>query len=440
MFRLLYERVFVYDWVMVSAAVRRLRDAIDGLAADEIAGSQGADVAALWRELSRLDAQLARRLVEFDRSMEWSVEGARSCAGWLAAHVRCATGEAQHRVKVARQVAAMPVARAAWEAGAVGTRHVDALTTVRKAADADGEFAVFEPVLVDVAEQGRPEDVTNVGKQWRDALDSHLDRDGRRIREHELRGARFSRTLDGAGFLEARFDTEGAEIIATGLDRSYERAHQTGDPRSPAQQRSDAIVEIFQHYLDGQPRGSNRPHVIAVGDAATYSGEAVGLCETLRGHRLHPETMRRWSCDSFLQRALVDADGVVLDLGRATRSFTPDQYRAMVVRDGGCRWPSCDAGPDQCEGHHLDHAATGGPTDLDNGILACRGPGGHHRNLHEGGSTVTGDPNGELTFRDPDGNLIGTSRPRRPPKRIPTRTGNDLERVRQRVEALKRAA
>ena len=66
---------------MVSGAVGRLRDAIDGLAADEVCGSQGADVAALWRELGRLEAQLARRLGEFDRSLEWSVEGARSCAG-----------------------------------------------------------------------------------------------------------------------------------------------------------------------------------------------------------------------------------------------------------------------------------------------------------------------------------------------------------------------
>src|SRR4051812_40498518 len=99
-------------------------EAIDALAADEVFGPQRDDLAALWRELSRLEAQLARRLAAFDRSVEWSVDGAHSAAGWLVAKTRCATGEAQHRVKVARQTAHMPIAAAAWESGAVGSRHV----------------------------------------------------------------------------------------------------------------------------------------------------------------------------------------------------------------------------------------------------------------------------------------------------------------------------
>jgi hypothetical protein len=422
---------------MTSVVIERLREVVGELAAEAVCGaSQRDEVAALWVEMTRLDAQFARRLAELDRSAEWSVDGARSAAGWLAANVRAASGEAHHRVKIARQTAAMPVASTAWERGEIGSRHVDALARVRSAANADAEFAVFEPTLTDVARQGRPEDVANVGAQWRDALESHLGRDGaeHRDRGHEQRGVHFSRSLDGVGVIDGTFDVEGAETIERGLNRSYERAHAAGDPRSPAQQRADAMVEIFRHYLDGRPRGTNRPHLMLLADTATLSGEAVGTCETLSGYRLHPGTLRRLACDAIIQRVVLDTDGVPLEMGRATRTFTSDQYRAIMVRDGGCRWPRCDARPDDCEAHHGDFWEHGGLTDIANGIAHCRGS-GHHRMLHEGGYTVTGDPNGELTYWDPDGNVYGTSRPRKAPPPILTRAGTEIERARQRALA-----
>ena len=213
-------------------------------------------------------------------------------------------------------------------------------------------------------------------------------------------------------------------------DRCYERNHQADDPRTPAQQRADAIVDIFQHYLDHQDRGVNRPHLIVVVDGATLAGEAVGRCETISGYQLHPESARRLACDAFIQRIVLDSNGVPLDMGRATRTFTPDQYRAIMVRDGGCRMPGCDAGPEDCQAHHATtYWEDGGLTDLAVGLALCRGA-GHHRLIHEGGWTITGDPNGEVTFHDPDGNARGSTRPRNPPKPILTRAGRDVARAR----------
>ncbi|HEX4491148.1 MAG TPA: DUF222 domain-containing protein [Acidimicrobiia bacterium] len=423
---------------MVSRAVERLREAIDELAAEDVDGlSQRAVLADLWRELARLDAQFARRLAELDVAAEWSVDGARSAAGWLAAHTRATSGEAHHRVKVARQIAAMPIARMAWERGAIGTSHVAALTKVRSAAGADAPFAVFEPQLVDVACAGRPDDVANVGKQWRDALDNDLDRDGANDCDvdHDRRAVRFSRTVGGVGVLDGTFDTEDAEIIEKALKRSYVRAHAAGDPRTPAQQRSDAMAEIFRHYLDDQPRGTNRPHVIYVVGVDTLSGEAVGLCGTLDGNRVSPETLLRIACDSISEILVVDAKGVPLAMGRTTRTFTPSQYRSIMARDGGCRFPECAARPDDCEAHHARFFEHGGATDVDNGFAACKGR-GHHRLIHEGGWTVTGDPNGELSFYDPDGRLRGTTTPRTHPPPILTQAGRDRERTRERVRQL----
>ena len=420
-------------------AVEQLRAVIDQLSQADIVGApQRDDLVGLWREMARLEAQFARRVAELDTSVEWSVDGSRSAAGWLIANLRVASGEAHHRVKVARQTAQMPITNAAWQKGAISSRHVDALTRVRHGAKADAEFAVFERVLVDVARSGRPEDVANVGHQWRDALDNDRDRDGsgRRCRDHDPQRANYSRSIAGLGFLNATFDTEDAELADTALRHSYERNHRADDPRSPDRQRADAIADIFRHYLDRQPRGTNRPHLLITVDPATLAGEAVGCCETISGYRLSPETARRLACDAIIQRIVVDSEGVPLDLGRATRTFTPDQYRAIMLRDGGCRMPGCDAGPRDCEAHHaMTHWEAGGLTDLGNGLAVCRGS-GHHRLVHEGGWTITGDPNGEITFHDPDGNPRGSSRPRRRPPPIPTRIGTEITQAHGRVRDL----
>jgi len=263
---------------MEAGVTERLRSAVNELLAADIVGvSQRDELVAVWRELTRLKAHLTRQIGELDTSVEWSVDGSRSTAGWLVANLRMASGEAHHRVKVARQMAHMPDANAVWQEGRITSRHVDARVKVRHGANADGEFAKFEAALVDVALTGRPEDVANVGRRWRDALDDHLDRDGseptkKHDTDHDRRRADFSRTIHGIGILDGTFDTEGAEIIDTAIDHRYERNHQANDPRTPAQQRADAIVDIFAHYLDHQHRGANRPHLVVAVDDATLAG------------------------------------------------------------------------------------------------------------------------------------------------------------------------
>lgn len=110
-----------------------------------------------------------------------------------------------------------------------------------------------------------------------------------------------------------------------------------------------------------------------------------------------------------MQHVLVGVDGVPLMMGRAARTFTPDQFRAMIARDGGCRGVGCHAPPRRCQGHHLRPWSPDGPTDLDNGVLFCTAC---HPDLHERGIQVRGDPNRELRFYDRDGNHLGSTSPR----------------------------
>jgi 5-methylcytosine-specific restriction endonuclease McrA len=110
------------------------------------------------------------------------------------------------------------------------------------------------------------------------------------------------------------------------------------------------------------------------------------------------ETSRRLTCDASVVVMRHDEKGVVLDVGRKTRTTPPAIRRALTARDTRCQFPGCTAR--RCDAHHVVHWADGGATALDNLMLLCRR---HHRLLHEGGYTVGRDVEGALKFVRPNG-------------------------------------
>jgi len=431
----------------MDSSVVRLHETIDALAAGDMRyGSvSGEELIALERARARLDAEVTRRLREFDRSCEWAVHGSRSAPAFLVTNTRCGRRDAHRRVRVAREVEALEHTAAAWAAGELTSRHVDTITQARSAARADAQFDAFEPALLEVARAGTPEDVSGAVRQWRDALDADLDRDGADREtiadaQWDRRAVDYAKSIDGIGLGTITLEPEGADVFNRALKRAYEELHRAHDPRTPAQQRADALVEIARTYLAGKPSRANLPNVLVLTDAPTLRGDAVGECRLADGTRISPDTARRIACDANIQELVLDATGVPLALGRSTRTFTADQFRAMVARDGGCR--CCGASPEHCDAHHHTEWNDHGPTDIDNGMLLCRY--GCHRGIHEGHWNVQGNPNRRLDFYDRNGNHIATSQspPRTQP--IPTKQGrhrHHLEHLtRTRLNALQPAA
>jgi len=70
--------------------------------------------------------------------------------------------------------------------------------------------------------------------------------------------------------------------------------------------------------------------------------------------------------------------------------------RALRVRDKGCRFPGC-TNTRFVDGHHIQHWADGGETNLDNLVMLCRH---HHHLVHEGGFVCGKSEGGEISFRD----------------------------------------
>jgi hypothetical protein len=78
--------------------------------------------------------------------------------------------------------------------------------------------------------------------------------------------------------------------------------------------------------------------------------------------------------------AVMGGASLPLDLGRATRCFTPAQRLAIAARDKGCA--RCGEAVSRCDVHHIQFWSRQGKSDINNGVLLCVPC--HHR-LHDYG-------------------------------------------------------
>jgi hypothetical protein len=134
---------------------------------------------------------------------------------------------------------------------------------------------------------------------------------------------------------------------------------------------------------------------------------------TLDGTRLAADRYRHLFCDAAYIAVVVDRVGVPLGMGRTVRHATPAQRRALIVRDGGCVFPGCDAPATWCDAHHVDHWDHHGNTDLDNLALLCRH---HHGVTHRTGWAMTTTTDQHFEWITPGGHTLHSQRHRgRPP-------------------------
>jgi hypothetical protein len=119
------------------------------------------------------------------------------------------------------------------------------------------------------------------------------------------------------------------------------------------------------------------------------------------------ESVLRHLCDARLEFSVDAPDGTTIGIGRAGRVPPRWLRRRVRHRDGDrCRFPGCARRIRHL--HHIQHwVRDGGPTDAANLCGMCWH---HHRVVHEGGWSVTGSADRELTFTSPHGREL-RSRP-----------------------------
>ena len=208
--------------------------------------------------------------------------------------------------------------------------------------------------------------------------------------EHDRRALVISPLLDGVFRIDGHLDREGgaclwAALVALLPPRAADAT------RTPAQRRADALVELARQRMEA---AGGRPHVSLIVRAETLAGsQAAPGGELGRAGVVPAETALRIACDASISVVTVDSSDRLLNVDPATRTVPSSLRRALVARDRGCRFPSCDRPPEWTDGHHLKHRAHGGEMKARNLVLLCRR---HHRLVHEGGWRLEWAANGEL--------------------------------------------
>lgn len=397
---MLPERPFCYNAVVVALAIplappqvspatadplARLHSAVGALAASDLASltdaALGDDLVALRRDIDRLELEFSRRLQGFDARRGWSGTGALSTVAWLRNTCRLSPAAAAQSVGVARQLPALPLTAQSASDGTIGFHHVAVITHCAAQVGADAVRNV-EPTLVEAARKLDPRSLRVVTRRLRYCVDPDGALSDSEA-DHARRAFNLSQTFDGVFHVDGLLDAEGGALLRSAIDALDDRV--AGDDRTSWQRRADALVELARRQLQSGSLPSvagERPHLTVTASEATLRTErGCAAGEMGWAGPVVAETVRRVACDASVRRVVVAGGGEPLDVGRATRTIPSALRRALVVRDGGCRFPGCDRPPEWTDGHHIAHWADGGETKLENLVLLCRR---HHRVVHEG--------------------------------------------------------
>ena len=327
-------------------------------------------------------------IAEFDRRECHLAWGFHSTTAWLAWTCGLTPRAAREHVRVARDLARLPLIRESFGRGELSYSKVRALTRAAEpetdaellelarqatAAQLERTVRAFRSALA--AAEGKPPPDTFFAWDWED---------------------------DGTLSVRGRLDADQGALLIEAMHHGHAIVRGRGEGRfadgsqPPPQRHTDALAALAEASLTsaGCSGGGDRYQVVIHVDAN-------GRRQLADGSVLAPEAARRLLCDAAVV-ALAESQDEPLSVGRRTRTVPAALRRALRARDGGCRFPGCSH-ERFLDAHHITHWADGGETALGNLVHLCRR---HHRLIHEGGYSVARGADGELEFRHPCGSLL----------------------------------
>jgi hypothetical protein len=348
-----------------------------------------------------------------DRAMAEALEAARQLDGRRAVAEEAMTVELAcqlhtgatrtdiHTLLTAADVLeTMPVTRSLFRRGVLSWGHVRALTTGARALPV-ATRGELDAHLGAHAQRLERMDPTQRLDAIDDALRQHqplatLERQQDRALDAD-RAVLIPR-LDGTGQLLADLAAESFATVAHALETEADLPHADpppGDrpdglprllregPTSRTAQLGDALVRLATRTLGSDGGGVPTRFTVSV-DADRITDQTAGLLEpaiAARPPRIVRRALDRLACDAALDLVLtrghrpLAANRYAPDIPTATR-------RAVLARDGGCRFPGCRAPATWAEIHHVHERARGGDHHPDRLVSLCRR---HHQIVHRRG-------------------------------------------------------
>lgn len=329
----------------------------------------------------------------------------------LVAHqTRSRNSDARSLLRVARFLEANPRSAAAVQDGRLSWANAKALAFAA-ADDRSGRFAEHEDQLIAAATATAPEEFDRLVDAWRSRVDTELD-GADAARSWRKRSLTMQLAFDGSSHGRFRLDPVATEVVAAALETPPDPAHTLPEPRTLAQRRADALVELCHSPTPGSGArvadaratgGRNAATVDVVVDVETLAGADSVTVEQLRqelgsGRPIGGPGLDRLLCDASFRALITDGPRTVLAYNRATPDIPPGLRRAIRIRDRHCTFPGCDRPHSWCDLHHIVPRNRNGPTTAENLTLLCRF---HHTTVHEGGWQLTRAPDGAIQVNSP---------------------------------------
>jgi Domain of unknown function (DUF222)/HNH endonuclease len=331
------------------------------------------DLEVLACAAQRLQLAMAVNVGVFEHECQWAFDGATSMTNWLTSRGYSNASSAM-LIRVGKVVRVCPTVAKLADVGELTLGQVHTIAVA-----VGPHLTLFSEIEADLAPtltHLSARETASVMEQWRAAAD---DVDSRMPDAFEARRLHLSRGLDGTVTLDAVMDSASGDIVKRALAVA-ETSNSEGETRTPAQTRHDALVDICQWFLlhaNDEPTSRNRP----VLELAVPLNDVKSHCAatTTEGGLFPAADLAATACDCTVHRVVVNPLGTILDYGRAARVVPNSLFRALVIRDKGCRHPGCDRPAAWCDAHHIIQWQHGGRTDLANMVLLCRR---HHRLTH----------------------------------------------------------
>ncbi len=366
------------------------------------AGGLRGGIRGLQGVIDRLTVIQSKWIAEADARKVWQGSGARDIADWLTNTTKTSYGNAKRKAKLGAALGSSPelddaVSQGHLSPDAAEALH-DAVTNPPEGAD------VAE--LVDACKGATPRQAGEAAQAWR-RIHTEESEEQAAHRRYQQRSIRFGTTDDGMIDTLVRLpERETAEFRAT--ITAIAGKPNEHDARSTEQRLADGLIQLCAAYAKGDVRGGREgANLVITISAESYAGLTSDPATTATGHTIPAHVARQIAENATMQRIVTEGSRI-LDLGRTVRFATHDQYKALVVRDGGCRWPGCHIPAAWCDIDHLVAFEEGGATDLDNLFMWCRH---HHTRKHQPGTRVHGDAQ-HLRVELADGTVFAC-----PPKR-----------------------
>jgi hypothetical protein len=373
---------------------------------DELADPALADfVVAAIRAHGQLDGVIARGAHAANRRGVGAHDGATSTAAWLRWRTGMREGEARAAIEAGEVTELLPATGEAWRTGEISSGAAKAIVGARVEGH-DEKLQAVEAELLDLAKRDL-RTLRRAAQHFRKCALAEGTEPGAR------NGLYVSKTFEGTTVVNGQFEDLAGETVLTAL-HAYTDPPSDTDTRSTARRRADAFVRICEVALaQTGDMERDRAQVSIVIDWATLVANAPGRLDGLFTGPIHERDIERLLCDCEVSRVVTGPDGLPLDVGRIRRTPTPAIRRAVIARDGGCRYPGCDRPAGFCEVHHVVHWINGGRTAVHNLVLLCDR---HHHVIHLTGWIVKFDGH-ELRVIRPDGTEVehGRDLSRAPP-------------------------